>query len=228
MAIIPARGGSKRLPHKNKKKLAGKELVRYAIEAAMGAKKITSIVVSSDDHDILEIAAEYPSIITVKRPEEISGDHAPAITYILHALEYMETKFIFNYDIIVIVQPSSPFTLGEDIDQTISLLEENKDADSSVSVMKLNHAIHPVKMKTMVRNVLIPYLEDEKGRMTSDELPELYVRNGSVYASRIRTIKDNQIIGEKCLAYVMPNERSIDINEMIDFEFAKFLMNKNG
>ena len=102
----------------------------------MGSKKITSIVVSSDDHDILEIAAEYPSIITVKRPEEISGDHAPAITYILHALEYMETKFIFNYDIIVIVQPSSPFTLGEDIDQTISLLEENKYADSSLSVMK--------------------------------------------------------------------------------------------
>lgn len=228
LAIIPARGGSKRIPNKNKKKLAGKELVRYALEAALDATKITSIVVSSDDKDILQIAAAYPNVIPLVRPFEISGDEAPAITYIIHALEHMKENFFVNYDMVAIVQPSSPFTLGMDIDQTITLLEKSKDADSSVSVMKLDHAIHPIKLKTMRNSELIPYIEEEKGRMAANELPELYIRNGSVYVSRIENIKNKQIIGKKCLGYVMPRERSIDINDPIDFEFAEFLKIKNG
>jgi CMP-N,N'-diacetyllegionaminic acid synthase len=138
----------------------------------------------------------------------------------------MEQNFSLIYDIIVIVQPSSPFTLGMDIDNTITLLDEKQDADSAVSVMKLDHAIHPVKLKTMVENELIPYLEEEKGRMADYDLPELYVRNGSVYVSKIENIKRNKIIGDKCLGYVMPRERSIDINDPIDFAFAEFLMSR--
>lgn len=228
LAIIPARGGSKRIPNKNKKMLAGKELVRYALEAALDATKITSIVVSSDDKDILQIAAAYSNVIPLVRPVEISGDEAPAITYIIHALEHMKKNFFVNYDLVAIVQPSSPFTLGIDIDQTITLLENIKDADSSVSVMKLDHAIHPIKLKTMHNSELIPYFEEEKGRMAANELPELYIRNGSVYVSRLKNIKNKQIIGKKCLGYVMPRERSIDINDPIDFEFAEFLKIKNG
>lgn len=226
LAIIPARGGSKRVPNKNKKKLAGKELVRYAIEATMHAKKVTSIVVSSDDQDILNIVGEYPTIIAINRPLDISGDQAPAITYVNHALDFMVQNYAMYYDIIVIVQPSSPFTLGMDIDKTIALLENHYEADSAVSVMKLDHAIHPVKLKTLVDNELKPFFEDENGRMADFELPELYVRNCSVYVSRIESIKKNLIIGEKCLGYIMPRERSIDINEPIDFAFAEFLMSR--
>lgn len=228
LAIIPARGGSKRIPYKNKKKLAGKELVRYAIETSLNAKKISSIVVSSDDQDILNIAGQYSGIIPLVRPAEISGDQAPAITYVQHALDYMLQNFDRRYDMIVIVQPSSPFTLSLDIDETIALLENNVEADSAVSVMKLDHSIHPAKLKTMVNSELIPYLEEEKGRMTVNELPELYIRNGSVYASRITNIINNHIIGKKCFGYVMPRERSIDINDPLDFEFAEFkIYNKN-
>jgi len=223
LGIIPARGGSKRIPGKNKKKLVGKELIRYVIEAAITSNLLDQIVVSSDDADILRIAEEYPQIIPIKRPSEISGDTAPAITYVQHALSLFAEK----YDLVVIVQPSSPLTLGEDIDNTIQLLV-NSDVDSSVSVMHLDHAMHPIKLKTMSGDLLLPYVEKERGRMAAHELPELFVRNGSVYVSTIETIRSGRIIGEKCLGYKMPRERSIDINDPIDFEFAEFILKKHG
>lgn len=228
LAIIPARGGSKRIPNKNKKKLGGKEMIRYAIDAALNSKLLTSIVISSDDEEILDISKTYAEIIPIVRPNDISGDKASAITYVQQAIEYLKDNFARSYDIVVIIQPSSPFTLGCDIDETISLLLDSDDADSSVSVMRLDHAIHPVKLKTLVNNELIPYLEEEKGRMADYDLPELYVRNGSVYVSKIENIKKNKIIGDKCLGYVMPRERSLDINDPIDFDFAEFLIQRQN
>lgn len=222
LAIIPARAGSKRIQNKNKKLLFGKELVCYAIEAALASTELTSIAVSSDDDDILYISSKYEGIVLLKRPAEISGDNAPAITYVEHALEELGK----GYDIVVIIQPTSPFTTAGDIDDTIHLLYID-GVDSSVSVVKLDHAIHPVKLKVMKGNVLEPYYEPEKGRMAAHELPELYVRNGSVYASKIETIARGNIIGDRCLGFVMPRERSLDINDPIDFEFAEFLMMKN-
>ena len=223
LTIIPARAGSKRVPGKNKKKLGGKELIRYAIEAVLNSKRTNTIVVSSDDEEILKIAGEYAQIVSMRRPAEISGDEAKAITYVHHALEQLGS----DYDIIAIVQPTSPFTLGEDIDATIDLLS-NPEADSSVSIMKLDHAIHPLKLKIMDGDELLPYMEEEKGRMAAHELTELYARNGSVYVSRIETIKKGKIIGDRCLGNEMPRERSLDINDKLDFEFAEFLLKKYG
>ena len=100
--------------------------------------------------------------------------------------------------------------------------------DSAVTVVKLDHMVHPVKMKLLgEQNRLLPFLEEEGNRMTADELPAIYVRNCSVYATRMDTIKSNLIIGQDCRGYLMPPERSVDINEMIDFEFAEFLLKNN-
>ncbi len=211
------------MPGKNKKLLAGKPLVSYAIEAALASKEITHWVLSTDDEDILKIGAAYEDLLCLKRPEEISGDHAPAISYMHHAIKVLDIGF----DYTVIIQPTSPFTTGADIDNTIRLLYDS-EADSSVSVMKLDHAIHPVKMKTMNGMKLNPFLEKEDGRMAAHELPELYVRNCSVYVSSIENIRQGKIIGDHCLGLVMPRERSIDINDPIDFEFANFIINKYG
>jgi CMP-N,N'-diacetyllegionaminic acid synthase len=224
LGIIPARGGSKRVPGKNKKLLDGKPLIEYVIDAALQSTYIHTIVVSSDDEEILEIVKKYPKLIGLLRPEEISGDEAQAITYVNHALASIDQTF----DIIVIIQPSSPLTLASDIDATISMLVNDPMADSAVSVMRLDHAIHPVKLKVMEGSTLKPYLEEEKGRMAAHELPELYVRNCSVYIAKIENIKKGFIIGEQCLGYVMPREKSVDINDPIDFEFAEFLISRNG
>ncbi len=198
-------------------------MVAYAIEAALQSDEITHWVLSSDDVKILAIGENYEKLVSLKRPVEISGDKAPAITYVQHALGTLQKDF----DYTAIIQPTSPFTTGKDIDATIRLLYDSQ-ADSSVSVMKLDHAIHPVKLKTMEGLKLKPYLEAENGQMASYELPELFVRNCSVYVSRIENIRNGTIIGEHCLGHVMPRERSIDINDPVDFEFAEFLIMKNN
>jgi CMP-N,N'-diacetyllegionaminic acid synthase len=222
LAIIPARAGSKRLPGKNTKSLHGKPLFFYAIEAALQSKYISRIVVSSDNKEVLQLAVQYSGIQSIQRPAELSGDHSPAIDYVKHALQILKEEF----DLVVILQPSSPLTLPEDIDGTIHLLLQHPEADSSVSVMKLDHSTHPVKLKVMQNNLLLPYLEEENGRMASHELPELYVRNCAVYVSRNNTIAKGQIVGHQCLGYLMPRERSVDINDPIDFAFAEFLIKK--
>lgn len=223
LIIIPARGGSKRVPGKNKKKLAGKELIRYAIEAALKSQESNRIVVNSDDEEILAIANSYNGVQALKRPDEIAGDKALAITFVEHTLSCLEDEF----DVVAIVQPTSPFTLGSDIDATIRLLSTS-GADSSVSVMKLDHAIHPIKLKVKNGDELLPYLEEEKGRMAAHELSDLYARNGSVYVSTIETIREGKIIGDRCVGFEMPRERSLDINDPIDFEFAEFIIHRYG
>lgn len=225
LGIIPARGSSKRIPGKNKKDFCGKPLISYVIEAALKASLLDKVVVNTDDDDILKIASNYKGVQPLKRPAELAQDYSPAIDYVYQTLKSLEETQGQIFDIVVILQPTSPLTLPEDIDNTIDLLKDTS-ADSSVSVMKLDHATHPVKMKVMDGDKLIPFLEEERGRMAEHELPPIYVRNCSVYASTLETIQAGKIIGDDCRGYVMPMERSVDINDPIDFDFAEFLYEK--
>lgn len=227
LGIVPARGGSKRLPRKNVRPLGGKPLVAWAIEAARGAQRLSRCVVSSDDREVLDIAAGYDVGLPLVRPAEISDDLSPAIDYVRHALDVLEAEGEGRFDAVVIVQPSSPFTLPADIDATVELLAAS-GADTAVSVVQLDHAIHPVKMKILAGDRLLPYLQEEAGRMAAHELPDVYVRNCSVYATRRDVIEAGQIIGEDCRAYVMPRERSLDINEELDLAFAEFLLSRRA
>ena len=132
-----------------------------------------------------------------------------------------------RFDVVVILQATSPFTLPEDIDGTIDLLLSS-GADTAVSVMRVDHAVHPVKLKTMSGDRLLPYLEEERGRMAAADLPEVFVRNCSVYATRRAVIESGRIIGDDCRGYMMPRERSLDINEPFDLELAEFLLSRPG
>ena len=198
--------------------------MRYAIEAALGSVLISDLVLTSNDQDILKIGTEYDELICIDRPEEISGDNALAITYVQHTLIELGNQ----YEIIVIVQPSSPLTSSQDIDGTIQLLLQCEKADSAVSVVKLDHAIHPFKMKYMEGNELQPFIVEENGRMASHELPDIYVRNCSVYVSKISVIRDRRIIGEPCVGYIMSRERSLDINDEMDWMFAEWLVERKN
>jgi len=198
--------------------------VAWAIEAASGARTLDLTIVTSDDERVLAVAREYESVMALRRPRELATDTAPAIGYVRHALRSLERgRRLFG--IIVIVPPTCPLTLPSDVDGTVELLQTS-GADSAVSVVKLDHAIHPAKLKRMIGDRLVPYLEDECGRMAADELPTLYVRNCAVYATRREVVDSGKIIGSDCRGYVMPRERSIDINDPIDFDFADFLMSR--
>lgn len=228
LAIIPAREGSKRVHHKNFRPFAGTTLIDLAIQQALHSRLITDIVVSTDNNKVLEISKRY-DVMSLHRPEEISGDDSPAIEYVKHALNIVEKQKNIQYDVIVIVQPTSPLRIGSDIDETLNLLITNPEVDSAVSVMRIDQMQHPIKLKRMIGHTLVPYIEDEKGRFLANELPKVYVRNGAVYATWREGIeKRPDVIGEKSLGYIMPAERSVDINEMLDFEFAEFLYNRKG
>ena len=223
LGIIPARAGSKRVPRKNVRLLGGKPLVAWTIEAALKAASLDRLVVSSDDPHVLRIAATYDGQLILRRPRSLASDRSLAIDYVHHALKACETTNAAGFDTVTIIQPTSPFTLPEDIDATVDLLAKSH-ADTAVSVMKLDQVIHPFKLKVFEDDRLRPYLEEEQGRMADHQLPQLYSRNGAVYATRRAVVNAGQIIGEDCRGYVMPPERSVDINEEIDMAFAEFLL----
>jgi len=222
LGIVPARAGSVRVKSKNKRLLGGKPLILHVLEEAIKSSYLDTLVVTSDDKDILEMCSRY-EVEIIERPKEISDAKSQASEYVKHALKEIDSDFSH----FCIIPATSPFTLAKDIDSTIKLAFE-KDCESAVSVMKLDHSIHPFKLKTMQNSKLIPFLEDENGRMADFELPDIFVRNCSVYVSKLEVLKKyNQIIGKEMYGYLMPTERSIDINDERDFMFAEFMYQRN-
>jgi CMP-N,N'-diacetyllegionaminic acid synthase len=227
LGIVPARGGSKRVVDKNLRLLGGKSLVARAIEAVCSARAIHRVCVSSDDPRVLSLARSNPNVLAIERPAELAQDTSPAIDYVRHALEVVESTGSDRFDVVVIVQPTSPLTLPTDIDATIRLLLQS-GAESAVTVVQLDHALHPIKLKRMIGDRLLPLYEDERGRMATHELPEVFVRNCSVYATRRTVIQSGSLLGDDCRGYVMPRARSIDINDEFDFAIAEVLLARSG
>ncbi len=225
LGIVPARGGSKRIPRKNLSILGGKPLVARAIETGLASTRLDRLVVSSDDAEILGIAREYDPRIVLERPPEISHDTSLAIEFVQHALRTLEADGEERFDAVCLLQPSSPRTRVSDVLETIALLE-GSDADSAVTISKCDQEFHPLKMKVLDGDDLLPYFEEEQGRMAAHQLPPLYARNGSVYVTRREALDEGKIIGDKCLGHIMPREFSIDINDEIDLAFAEFMMQR--
>jgi CMP-N,N'-diacetyllegionaminic acid synthase len=221
LAVIPARGGSKRVRRKNLRLLGGKPLLAWSIEAARNARSLGRIVVSSEDDEILAVAAGYDRSYPLTRPVELATDLASGVAVVQHALSMIEPSE-GRYEVVVILQCTSPFATGEDIDGCIELLRRT-GADSAVSVVKVAHDVHPAKLKTMNGDRLLPYLEEERGRMAEHELPDVYVRNTAIYAARRTLVDEGRIVGDDCRGYVMPRDRSVDINDELDLAFAEFL-----
>ncbi len=224
LGIIPARAGSQRIPGKNWRLLNGRPLADYVMAATSAAKSITDIAVTTDSEEVLALAAQHSNFHGIRRPAALSTATAKAITYVEHTLEYMASLGKTNYEAVVIVQPTSPFTLAEDIDATVALLSD-PDADSAVSIMEIPHDLNPLKFKTQDADGLLkPFYEAEAGRMAAHELPKIYVRNGSVYVARLATITAGKIIGDHCRGYLMPRERSLDLNDEFDWKMAEFML----
>lgn len=220
LVIIPARKNSKRLPGKNVKIFNGLPLIEHTIKLANNLPKNYEIFVNTDDPSIRSIVKKYDKVNFLLRPEELATDESAAIDYVNYTLSLLKDE----YEAVLILQPTSPFTLIEDILSCVKLFKEKRPA-TLVSVVKVNHMYHPDKFKILNDvGVLNDYFCEEKAT-AYQFMADVYVRNGSIYISHIDTIKKcNKIIAEPCLAYEMPLERSIDINDQLDFDFATFLL----
>ncbi len=224
LAIIPARGGSKGLPGKNIKLLAGKPLIAYTIEAALKANHITEVIVSTEDPKIADIAQECGASIPFMRPIELANDTALSVDAYIYTLDKLEQDFSKIHNEFVVLQPTSPLRKSEDIDQAIEMFY-NKDADSIISYTEEQHSIFWHKYLEEDGR-LSPIFKDEK-LGNRQELKKTYYPNGAIYVFKSSLIKSKKYYTDKTFAYIMDRQNSIDIDTIEDFDHAEYLMSND-
>jgi len=221
LAIIPARGGSKGIKRKNIKVLLDKPLLIWTVDVAIQSQYIDKLILSSDDIEIINIAKEYGVEVPFRRPSELAKDNTPGIDVILHAIDQCD-----GYDIVVVLQPTSPLRIVEDIDGAINKMIE---AESSSCVTLCKSEKSPYWMYSINNNnILSPFLNDSVLYQNRQDLPEIYSLNGAVYVARIEWMKKHRsFIGNNTYGYIMPHIRSVDIDEELDFVLSESLLSSN-
>lgn len=224
LCIIPARGGSKRLPGKNIRPFLGAPLIAYAIRAAKGATHVGRTIVSTDDEVIAKVAREEGAEVPFMRPAELATDTAPTLSVLQHAVLFAEGEGM-RVDAIVLIQPTVPGVRAEDADAAIEKLFKT-GANSCVSLAEITE--RPEWMYRLGEKERIqPFMSSSVTR--SQDLPKLYRLNGAVYATRTETLaKGNKIIDSDNGTYIlMPRERSVDIDTEEDFRLAEWYLSNN-
>ncbi|OVE76450.1 hypothetical protein BVX97_01020 [bacterium E08(2017)] len=225
LGVIPARGGSKGIPGKNIKNLAGKPLIAYTIETALAANMITDVVVSTDSEEIQNIALQYGAQAPFLRPDELATDKALAIPTIQHAVTEMEKLKNITYDAIIMLQPTTPLKTASDLDEALGALV-NSDAEGVISVVNVDNW-HPMKMKVIDNGLLLDYKKPPTENPPRQTLPPVFMVNGAIYATKRDVfMNDSSFMGKKCLPYEMPPERSVNIDTEADFLVAEYYMKK--
>ncbi len=224
LGLIPARGGSKGIPRKNLRVIGGKPLLEYTVEAALNSALLSLVVTSTEDAEIARAARAAGSEV-IDRPSELARDETPTLPVAQHAVEIVEREHGRRLDAIVILQVTTPFRTGEDIDRAVAMLLHSS-ADSVVSVREAQE-LHPWKLKRIQEGRLVPLMEEEVEGTRRQDLPPVYIRNGGIYAVRRDVLMvENSLYGQNCQAYVMPVERSIDINTELDLVLAEALLER--
>ncbi|MBF0213572.1 MAG: acylneuraminate cytidylyltransferase family protein [Magnetococcales bacterium] len=221
LAVIPARGGSKGVPRKNIRPLAGKPLLAWSIEAALACPEIDRLVLSSEDEEIMAVARQWGCDVPFPRPAELATDDALSLDVAMHLLATLPEP----YDFLVWLQPTSPLRAPEDISRCLRLCMES-GAQSAVTVTpaeKSPHWMYHVEPSGAMR----PLLAGDATRTNRQALPPVYQLNGAVYVARIPWMRQaGRMMNERSLACVMPAERSIDIDSERDFHLAEWWLSR--
>lgn len=228
LAIIPARGGSKGVPGKNIKLLCGKPLIVHTIEAAMAAKTIDRIIVSTDDPEIARIAGKYDVDIPFMRPKELAQDDSRAIDNYIYTIDRLKREFNSDYKEFVVLHPTSPLRAAQDIDNSVNLFSQ-KNADSVASCTALRHPLEWVCSINDDGSLHRLQGGDKQIMKNRQELKNYYLTNGAVYVFSYPLLKEKYTYySDRTYAYLMPLERSIDIDTELDFKIAQLLMEQGS
>lgn len=223
VCIIPARGGSKGVPRKNIKLIANRPLIAYTIRHALQSRYIDRTIVSTEDREIACISRQYGAEIPFMRPDYLSTDSTPTIDVLRHIMECLEKNENYSCDIVVLLHATSPLRDVSDIDACIRLLID-KNANNVISVTEThaNPYFNMVEKRTSGIHLV------KRGNFSARQAaPEIYVINGSVYVWRKDTLrKTRKVVTKQSELYVMPRERSIDIDDLFDFRIAEILLTK--
>lgn len=221
ICIIPARGGSKGLPRKNIKKLAGKPLIAHTIEQALGSDYIDRVIVSTENRQIADISKKYGAEVPFIRPKYLVGDNVATIDVLLHSIDWLETKEKYNFDIIVLLHATAPLRKICDIDYCIKMLIEKK-ADNIFSVTESHR--NPYFNMVEIRKGGGVNLSKKGSFSSRQSAPKVYDMNASIYVWWKDILKNKKkIFLKNSRIYIMPKDRSIDIDDALDFRIAEFL-----
>ena len=225
IGLIPARGGSKGLPGKNIRPLLGKPLIAWTIKQALSSKYLDRVIVSTDDEEIAEVSKEYGAEVPFLRPEELATDEAKGIDVVLYAIDWMERNDK-PYDLLMLLQPTSPLRTSNDIDKAIELLFQ-KNAQAIVSVCEVDH--HPYWSNTLPDDgCMKDFIKPEVTNKNRQELPIFYRLNGAIYLAYSDYLKEKRsFLGKDTFAYIMPQRRSVDIDNEVDFKLAGIVIREN-
>lgn len=222
LAIIPARGGSKGLPRKNIKPLLGKPLIGWSIETALNSALLDYIIVSTDDDEIANTAKSYGVAVPFMRPAELASDNARGIDVVFHAMNWCEQHYDV-FDLVMLLQPTSPLRQTKDIRGSLEIMFQ-KGTRAVVSVCESEHS--PLWMNTITEDLSMNnFLSKEALNANRQTLKTYYRLNGVIYIADWNYLKETgSFVGEQTCAYIMPQERSIDIDSELDFKFSEFLL----
>ena len=222
LAVIPARGGSKGIPNKNMVDLGGKPLLDHTIDVALSCDQINYTCLSSESPDICEHAAGK-GVHAIRRPASLAADDSPTLPTILHAIQELEGHGL-EFDLIMTLQPTSPLRSVSDLQNSIQRLLDSQSSNSLVSCVPVPHVFSPRCLMTMSCTGHLKYLHKELNVTRRQDKETLYARNGAaIYITR-RSVIDQAILVEPILPYVMPYERSVDIDTYQDLVLASKLL----
>lgn len=219
IALIPARGGSKGLPGKNSRMFLDIPLIARTIKMAKAATNVSQVIVSTDDPEIYRIGLEYGALDTFLRPKGLAQDDSKAIDNYLYTLPRLQQEFGLEIKNFVVLQPTSPLRTTEDIDSAIDLFRR-KLADSVVSYTEEFHPIiwHKyINDEGEFENIFPDSIENRQ------QVRKSFYPNGAIYVFKYDLITQRKYYSDRSFAYLMPRQRSVDIDTLADFEYAEFL-----
>jgi len=225
IAIIPARVGSKGLPGKNIRNLAGKPLICHTISAALKAQSITRVIVSTDDVNIASIAEGCGAEVPFMRPDELASDNSLAIDSYLYTIDRLATEGNIKIDSFIALLPTAPLRLANDIDGAIEVFN-TKEADSVISVTDPEVPVEWYK-RINKNGILEDYFTNANTMKNRQEFNASYIPNGAIYifnVDKLRSLRTYYM--DKTYPYIMSRENSVDIDEVLDFYWVEFLINK--
>lgn len=228
LAIIPARGGSRTIPRKNIKLLAGKPLIAWTIDVSLGSELIDRVIVSTEDAEIADISRKYDAEVPFSRPSELAQDDTPDLPVCRHALMWLAEHQSYHPDIVVWLRPTCPLRRTDDVEAAINkLIRTGADCVRSVSLVE--H--HPYWMKRLERDRLLPFLEgkDERKYYQRQLLPPLYRLNGAVDVVRAKNVLEQGLLFSGDIrAYVMEPKFAVDLDNELDFILAEAILKRRS
>ncbi len=222
LGVIPARGGSKGIPHKNLRTVAGRPLLGYTADAARASRRLTRVIVSTDDETIVDAARGLGLEVPFVRPQELAADSTPMLPVLQHALREMADRS-FTPDAVVLLQPTSPLRRAGHIDAAVDLLESS-GADSVVTVTDVPHQFNPVSVMRLDGERLVPFLDGPTVARRQDK-PRVFARNGpAVLAVRTEVLNAGSLYGDDIRPLLMDAEESLDVDTPSDLERLEYLL----